>query len=460
MNKVLLLVRKELKDVLTLQSIIPLVLIAAMFIFMGQIFADLGAPTELTVTETDDSGAVVTRSYSDIIIYVDEDQTEISRQLREIIEQNGIGTVSPADAEPAKAFEEFANYKDDSGKKHSPQAMIVIPSGFSSAIEARGDSADIKIYSQVKSLSLMENMSGLSVDGIIGVISSSMSDNLIAGFITEDIDINFIKNPIVSEQYTLMNGVTEKIGTSEVIGFITTQTIFLPIILFIVVMYATQMLATSISTEKTDKTLETLLTTPLSRTNIIVAKMISAAIMSLVYSVIYMFSLSFYTKGMSGGGVESSSALTQALANMGVSFDIKLYAIIGIQLFLSILIGLSIALIIGALAEDMKNLQSLMMPMMIVIMLPYLISMFMDINTLPLIGRIPMYIVPFTHTFTAINNVFTGNYVVLIAGMIYQLVFLIVTVRLAVWIFSTDKLFTLKLARGKGSKLFRARLKG
>jgi ABC-2 type transport system permease protein len=125
-----------------------------------------------------------------------------------------------------------------------------------------------------------------------------------------------------------------------------------------------------------------------------------------------------------------------------------------VQLFLSVLCGLAIALIIGMMVEDIKTLQSYIMPLTIVIMIPYILSMFMDINTLPMIGKVLVYAIPFTHTFTAAGNLFVQNYPLIIFGMIYQLVFVAGILTLAVKIFNSDKLFTLGqiLVRKPGAK--------
>jgi ABC-2 type transport system permease protein len=95
------------------------------------------------------------------------------------------------------------------------------------------------------------------------------------------------------------------------------------------------------------------------------------------------------------------------------------------------------------LIDDIKTLQAYLLPIMFLVMIPYFISMFLDINTLPLIGKILIYIIPFTHTFTVATNIFVQNYAIIAIGIAYQMVFVAVLLTAAVKIFNSDKLFTL-----------------
>ena len=123
--------------------------------------------------------------------------------------------------------------------------------------------------------------------------------------------------------------------------------------------------------------------------------------------------------------------------------------LIGIQLFLTILSALAVSLVLGALAGDIKQAQSTIMPLMFALLLPYMVTLFMDVSQLAVPLRILMYLIPFTHTFIAPGNLIFDNYPLLFGGMIYQVVFLAVAMTLAVKVFSSDKIFTMKLNFGQ-----------
>ena len=125
------------------------------------------------------------------------------------------------------------------------------------------------------------------------------------------------------------------------------------------------------------------------------------------------------------------------------------YIMLGAQMFLTLLIALSISLILGALAKDVKSAQTVVMPIMILAIIPYMISLFTDINTLPVVPRMILYAIPFTHTFSATSNILFDNNLVFWGGLAYQLLALGICMFFAVRVFMTDKLFTISLSFGQ-----------
>ena len=437
MNKFIILMKKELRDILTLQTIIPIVLMVVLLNVMGSFMNDMIS----SISSTDGEATA-----KNTVAVIDMDNTDGSKSLVTAINMSGYNIFTPIMTDPTAAYD---SHKDEF------DVLIVIPDGFGGTLMGEsGKSANIAVYSNVKSFSLMSMVSGSTISAVIDSVNQTLSDSLLAANLNSDApDLEFIKNPIETTEYSRVNGSIEQIPPSVVSNIVSSQTMFVPIIIWIIVMFSSQTLAGSMTGEKFDKTLETLLTTPVNRNFILFAKMLSASLVSLAYAVVFMFSYDNMIGTMTGG-IETATSMdyTAILENLGISFNVGTYAILGISTFLSIIIGLCIAMVIGVLAEDMKKLQSLLMPLIIIMMIPYLVSMFVDINTLPMIARVLLYIIPFTHTFTAIGNVFTSNFVMLIIGLVYQFIFLLVGLGITRNIFATDKLFTLKLDFSKKKK--------
>jgi ABC-2 type transport system permease protein len=83
------------------------------------------------------------------------------------------------------------------------------------------------------------------------------------------------------------------------------------------------------------------------------------------------------------------------------------------------------------------------------VMIPYFISLFADINTLSLPVKILVLAIPFSHPFLVSQNLYLGNYGMIAAGLAYMLVVFVVLVAFAARVFSTDKILTMKLHFGK-----------
>ena len=125
--------------------------------------------------------------------------------------------------------------------------------------------------------------------------------------------------------------------------------------------------------------------------------------------------------------------------------DASQYVLVGLQMFLSILIALSVSLILGVLARDAKSAQTLTLPIMMCTMIPYMLSMFVDIKTMSPAVRYIVYAIPFTHSFMASENAMFGNTGVYVGGLIYQVIFLAVCMFLALRIFMSDRIFTMSI---------------
>ena len=237
------------------------------------------------------------------------------------------------------------------------------------------------------------------------------------------------------------------IPSGIVVSLCSAQTMLVPIILFVVIIFSSQMIINGVSTEKVDKTLETLLSAPVSRLSVICAKMLSAAIVAALQAAVYMVGMQKMMSGLTSGG--SSDEYAEAIKNLGLTMDVPQYLLVGIQIFLSILIALSISLILGVLAKDAKSAQTLVLPIQFCTMIPYLLSMFMDMKTATPVLRYIVYAIPFSHSFMASENTMFGNWGLYIGGAVYQLVLLVVCLTIALRIFLSDRIFTMTLGEKK-----------
>jgi len=209
------------------------------------------------------------------------------------------------------------------------------------------------------------------------------------------------------------------------------------------------MVISAIAMEKQNKTLETLLTVPIKRTSIVTAKMLAAGLIGLLSAIIYMVGFKSYMGGMMGMGRSMPTTVDNVVRELGLVLDTNGYLLLGISLFFSILCALAMATILGVLAEDFRSAQSLIMPVIFLVMIPYFLSFFSDIRTLSLPVRILVYIIPFSHPFLASQNIMLENFAGVYFGIAYQAVFFFVLVVLAARIFSTDRVLTMKLRWGK-----------
>lgn len=435
------LLKKELKELLTFQTIIGMVVILVLFSFLGEfmggVMEDSMGTSEINLCVQDDT--VFTKNIVDSLIANPENQVNI-------VEVN--------DTDRSVAM-----------KALGIDNVIIIPEGFSDRVLKEKKPAELEIVTVMESTSLAAITGSGKTSDVMEVINSTISEELMTstyGLTANDIET--IKTPVVLKEVTVVGEKSAPISTVAVASFAMTQGIVVPIVIFVLVIFAAQMIISAISTEKIDKTLETLLSAPVSRVSVLSSKMLAATIVALLNAGVYMFAFSNYMNSMmggklaeTGGAIPGGDPLSAAMATLGLELTTSSYVLLGLQMFMTIMIALAVSLILGAMATDMKSAQTLLMPIMVCAMIPYMLSLFTSINQLPIIAKLLIYAIPFTHTFTAIENLLFGNMSLYWFGLGYQVILFGVFMFLAVRLFTSDKIFTISLNFGQKAKVKKAR---
>lgn len=419
MRKFFVLLKKELKELLTLQIIAPLILTAVLFIFIGNL---LGKEQEKNKQPQD-------------VIVLNKDQSAISEELISILGKNNLNieTVSPStSAEDAL----------DQAKNQNKVALIIIPENFSSSI-LNSEKKTLEMYTIIRNFSMM---GGQKYGMVVAAVQSSneVLSNMVMQKFVGSADPTILKNPLRLNEHIVVGQKQANISPAVVMSFVSQQTMFIPIILFFVIIMASQMIATAIANEKENKTLETLLSSPVDRRLIVIAKMAAAGIVALLASLVYIYGFRSYMQGVVGGEGMAKD-VSEVIQNLGLTFNIQGYILLGLSLFVGILVALAIALILGAFAEDVKSTAGLTTPLMVLVMIPYFLTLFLDINSLSPTLRYLTYAIPFSHIFLAAPNIFLGHYLPVILGIIYQAIVFVVFAFIAARIFSSDLIMTMKL---------------
>lgn len=428
------LFKKELRELVTLQALVSVLICLVVFTLLGKVMEDIG-------------GDITSKMGS--VVLADEDQSGLSKQAVDLLTAAGFEVTELSPADDVSLVEQAESYDHTS--------VLVIPEGFAAGIEA-AEPQQLRIISKLNSFAMVSS-SDSSAASAAQMIQQGLTTQLIQQHSTGDVAA--IQSLITTSDTTVANGKTSEVNASLLQSMAMQQSIFIPIVVFLLITFATQLNASAIANEKGDKTLETLLSAPVSRLSVLGAKMCASGILSLLMAAVYMIGFSSYMGGMTGGMTGSAGMpdMGAAMQSLGLSMSPLQYVLLGIQLFLTLMIALAASMILGALAKDIKSASSLMMPLVFLAMIPYLVSMLMDVSSLPLPLQILLYLIPFTHTFTASANLAFGHHVILYAGMAYQVVLLVAVMALAVHIFSTDKIFTMTLdfsKKGKRKKVQKA----
>jgi ABC-2 type transport system permease protein len=326
----------------------------------------------------------------------------------------------------------------------STKILFIIPRGFSENI-SKTIPAHIVTYVKIESLTIGEG-------GILDVARTYVSqfnsallksiarernipEQLLSGIVFSDI-VGLLKEKIIK-------------NPSIFFSIVTMGSVFIPMIVLLLVVFAAQLVATSIAIEKEEKMFETLLSLPINRMSVIGAKLFT----SILISSIYMLGYSLILFQLFLNQILRTTVLTPAEQMVGLDtltsftmpreFTVYLVVnVVGLAIFI-----VSLSLLLSLFAEDVRTAQAIVGnivgPTIIVIYLP----MFIEASTAETrlaIALIPIANTAFLSKFILLED-YTTSIVAAVSNIVYGLIVFVVLRKIV----NSETIFTLKLFRRK-----------
>ncbi len=417
MRVIFILVRKEIKELMTLQLLIPILIMVFFFMFIGRMM----------------TREIKKASVPQKIIVADYDKSVLSQDLISILSKSNL-LITETHEKNIDSLIKLA-------QKENINLMLVLPESLAQKINSL-QPMTLLMYTLINGLSPFSDIGTAGVKSALSVLNESLEVRIIKQF-NPDVPIATIKRPLNVVDYVHIKNQLIQANPMQIKNQIRVQNAFIPVILLLVIIYISQMIATAIGQEKENKTLETLLTFPVSRIQILVGKMLGSGVVAILLSIVFLLGMKFYLSPISQpSGFKSVSTLTTP--NLGPS-PTALYLVITISLFLAILCAASLATLLSSFATDAKQAQVVITPINLLVLFSYFITMFLDINSLSLILKIILYIIPFSYPFIIPQALFFNQIPLIIIGFAYMVIFAGVTTIIAAKIFSSDLILTAKL---------------
>jgi len=418
------IIKKELKELLTPATILPIVVIAL-------IFGSIGSSIEGIQEGFDEKP---------VLGFINEDNSTLSTIVTSILENESEVIFNSSDIADKQ-------YGLEQVKQQDGMALIVINKNFSTDIlnDTRGG---LEVYWIMKGAGLFDTISSEVVEQLISSINREISKVLIEDNTTVNASIALWPTSRIDTTYFK----DREIGLSPgaIAGMVSFQSMLIPIVIMMIIIMAGSMVISSMALEKENKTLETLLTLPVKRTHIVTGKIVASAIIGLLFAVVYMFGMSRYLQGF-----QMSEGLN--LADFDLALTSSDFVLIGISLFITLIAALALCMLLGTMAKNYKSAQTLTFPVAMLAMMPMFVTMFADFDTLPLALKGLLFAIPFSHPMMATRALIFNDYLLVIGGIIYVTIFAVVTIFIVVWVFKTDRLLT-GSTRRKKIWMFRKRI--
>lgn len=410
---------KEARELLTPQMLMPFVAIMVVFIFIGRAIR----------------GERARSSRPQAVMVADNDRTPMSQNVQDALESDRT-TVIPARG----SIDELLSLARDAGVSW----LVVIPESLEGRIQSL-QTAQVQIYSIFSGFSITQVERSIKLKTVLDQANQRLAQAYLERAYPGASPEN-LQSPLQTTEYVVVRDRVVK-GNADVLGgLVMSQTFMIPIVLLMVLIYSSQMIAASIGQEKENKTLETLLTVPINRTSIVIGKMVGAALVALVVSGIFMLAMVYWTGSLgSEMSAPAGAAEASALSELGLTLGLQSYVLLAVGLFLAVVCGLSLATLLAIFADDAKSAQMSITPLMMLVMIPYFLGVFINIEAASLPIKLLMYAIPFAYPFLMPKAILFGNYGLVFFGFGYMAVFAAVCIFVAARLFSTDRVLTAKL---------------
>ena len=307
--------------------------------------------------------------------------------------------------------------------------LIVIPEGFSENI-TRGTAAYIQTYSIYSGSGIIESTRSSAVKAII-----------------ESVKKMWAPDPFIVFQSSIVKGELVPVPPDTLANLAMSQYIVMPITISIILVFAMQLAATSVASEKEEKTLETLLSLPINRFTILMGKLFGSILVALIGAVGYLVGFTYYMGSMYAftpiEGIEVN------LAELGLVPSFTGYLLMGISLFVSLLSALALAVVISAFTEDVRSAQAIVGYIYPLMFIPMFLLMYTDLSMLSLPLKILILAIPYSHPIIAARAAVSGDYMLAVGGIVYVTAFTIVILYIAARFFATEKILTARIKLGK-----------
>ena len=412
MNHLLNIIRKEVRELLTPATFVPIIVMAIIFGSMGNMIG----------------GAAEEAKEKPVMGIINMDNGTFSSIVNTTVYNMSKVAYAGTSGNVDEGIEEGVGVLKEKGGT----ALIVVPSNFSERIE-NNLPGKIEVYWIMKGAGIMDSISSGVVEAILQEANRRISMELME---KGNVNATFALSPTARNETTIFKGKEmQGISPGTISAILSSQSTAVPIIIMIIIMMAGGMVISSMGMEKENKTLETLLTLPVKRSSIVAGKIAGSAIVGLLMAVIYMIGFRYYLSSFEVSGNIN-------LADYGLTLNVWDYVLVGISLFLALTAALSMCMVLGTFAKNYKSAQTLTVPVSILALIPMFLIMFKDFSTLPLSLKVVLFAIPFSHPMMAVRALLFGDYMLVISGIAYAAVFSFAMIAIAVWIFKTDKLLT------------------
>ena len=354
---------------------------------------------------------------------------------------------------------ENTNAEEILSKSEEIDVIIEFPKGFSYNL-SNGLKAKILTYASIKGLSIGGYAVFGKVSGLISEINTYLSRVLIRE-VVGGIDPDFILSPVVSKSHMYISGKEVPETFMAMLGFFSAGIIVAPLV---IVTTTIGISSSMIAVENEERTLEVLLTLPISRFKILLGKLIGVIILVLIATLSFLVGFMFYITAPIAAFEELPKVGEKSLFEASpilTLFDLQTIVLTVVAVFFTLIAVGSLGLLLGSIAPDVRTAQTYIGSLSFIIFIPGMMLMFMDLSKFTLTGQVVLVALsPFISPILVFKALLEGVPWIAYASLIWTIAFTFIMVAIAAKFLETEKIltlqFTLKMKALRKEKIMRS----
>ena len=388
--------------ILVVMIILPLL----MFVVMGEAFSYA-------------SGKALEQTLRNVkVLFVDADGGWSSKLLLETI-SSSVGVVQVISG--VKGFDKNLVPLASEGEY---DVIVIVPPGFTNNIES-GMPTKIEVVSIIRGLSFASTAKSSLTHKLIEMYREALVKKWLKQAFP-DKSPEVLLRPFITDSQVL---VKDEVLDEELWLAIVNRSTMLFIGPLILLSIASSIAAASIGVEKEERTLEVLLSFPVKRSAILFSKAFSTLMVALVGTLSMGAGLLYYMDKVIATPI-AEQVSTGPLSGFSLMVELigpATLVLLCFSIFIALFLVLSLTLVVGSLASNVREAQAMAGYLWIPLFLPLIALMFIDLSSLSEAGRLVISAAPLLTPLIVLKGAFEGTGTLGLLSLSFNIAYLALT---------------------------------
>jgi len=347
--------------------------------------------------------------------------------------------------------------------------VVEVPKG-ASANFTSGKPVFIRVFTKAAGISMVSSVGASLANAFVNGVNDFLRSLILK---SAGLNPGFAVNPVKGYAMVLFRGRFVPPQTLASLFMVSFTFVMAPLIIIVT---ALGFASTSMATENEEKTLEVLLSLPISRVKIVLSKLAGTLVVAAIATTSFTIGMLIYTSMVFGAVTTSVGNISAGTSASSVSatpqvFNSAVFTLLGMNAllimvvgtFLSLLAVASLGLLLGSFAPSVRASSTFTGQLSFLVMIPGFLLMFLSLSSLGPVGiGVLIALSPFITPIVAMKAYIEGITWAVPASLGWSVAFSIIMILIAAKLLDSERLLNIQyslLSRGIRKKRTRSKLK-